>query len=260
MTLKNEELLSRYFERKMTSGEEQNFLISVAANDELRLAFRSQLELMRAVSNDKDGIRSAAEVRMRTLAALGLTTLAADEFLEHELLNRPAKQAASEAVTSEVKREVVVQAASAPSGFMGFISSPLMTIGGGLLVGFLAAVAIFSNPEPEISTPAQQQIQTPATQIQTQPGSEISTPRSQPGITPQNGAKTPVVASRPSTSAKPNISASRKPASETIAPNSDLNLEANGTKEQPVIDRQGAGSMSVKAPKINKPSDSTAKQ
>jgi hypothetical protein len=253
MTLKNEELLSRYFERKMTSGEEQNFLISVAANDELRLAFRSQLELMRAVSNDKDGIRSAAEVRMRTLAALGLSTLAADEFLEHELLSRPAKQVASQNVSEEVKREVIVQANSAPTSFMGFLKSPIATIVGGLAVGFMAAVAIFSNPEPELSKPAQQQISVPRTETPAMQDLRVQQ-------TPQNTSNSPVLTGKPAVAAKQNVSASRKPAGETIAPNSDLNSKANGTMDQPVVDRQGAGSMSVKPPKIKKPTDTTLKQ
>jgi hypothetical protein len=249
MTLKNEELLSRYFERKMTSGEEQNFLISVAANDELRLAFRSQLELMRAVSNDKDGIRSAAEVRMRTLAALGLSTLAADSYLEHDLLSRPEKQFATEAA----KQEVVIQAASAPSGFIGFVKSPLMTIVGGLAVGFVAALAIFSNPEPEISTPAQQQISAPQTEA---PATlDLKTHE-----TPQNTVNSPVLTEKPAVAAKQNVSASRKPAGETIAPNSGLNSMANGTTDPLVIHRQGAGSMKAAPAKINKPKDSTAKQ
>ena len=251
MTLKNEELLSRYFERKMTSGEEQNFLISVAANDELRLAFRSQLELMRAVSNDKDGIRSAAEVRMRTLAALGLSTLAADEFIEHDLLSRPAKQVASE----EVKREVVVQAATAPSNFMGFIKSPIATIMGGLAVGFMAAVAIFSSPEPEVSAPgvlpAQQQISAPQTEASASQDLRLDQ-------APQNTVNTPVLTEKPAVAAKPNVSASRKPAGETIAPNSDLNSKANGNLDSVEIDKQGSAPVTIKT-KINKTKDSIAK-
>jgi hypothetical protein len=251
MTLKNEELLSRYFERKMTSGEEQNFLISVAANDELRLAFRSQLELMRAVSNDKDGIRSAAEVRMRTLAALGLSTLAADEFIEHELLSRPAHQMA----TGEVKREVIVQAASAPTGFMGFIKSPIATIVGGLAVGFMAAVAIFSSPEPEISapgfTPAQQQISAPQTEAPATQDLRLEQ-------APQNSLNSPVLTEKPAVSAKQNVNASRKPAGETIAPNSDLNLETNGNMDQVEIETKGSAPVTIKT-KINKSNDSTSK-
>lgn len=245
MTLKNEELLSRYFERKMTSGEEQNFLISVAANDELRLAFRSQLELMRAVSNDKDGIRSAAEVRMRTLAALGLSTLAADSYLEHDLLSRPAVE--------EAKREVVVQAASGPSGFMNFIKSPVTTVVGGLVVGFMAAIAIFSNPEPEVRQPAQLQIVAPQGEAPVSQDLKLEQ-------TPQNQSNSAVLEQKPAVAAKQNVRATRKPEGETIAPNSGLELKANGIEEQPEVSVQNPGSMSVKPPVIKKPTDTTAKQ
>jgi hypothetical protein len=245
MTLKNEELLSRYFERKMTSGEEQNFLISVAANDELRLAFRSQLELMRAVSNDKDGIRSAAEVRMRTLAALGLSTLAADSYLEHDLLSRPAAE--------EAKREVVIQAASSQGGFMNFIKSPVTTVVGGLAIGFMAAIAIFSSPEPEVRQPAHQQVPVPQVQA---PGSVDLKLQETPQIQPNSA----VLEQKRSMAAKPNVSAARKAAGETIAPNSGLELKANGTEEQPVVDRQNPSPIQVNPAKIKKPTDSTAKQ
>lgn len=239
----------------MTSGEEQNFLISVAANDELRLAFRSQLELMRAVSNDKDGIRSAAQVRMRTLAALGLSTLAADEFIEHELLSRPATQVTDQLATQEVKREAVVQAASAPTGFMGFLKSPIATIVGGLAVGFMAAVAIFSSPEPELSapgvTPSQQQISAPRTEAPATQDLRFDQ-------APQNTANSPVLTEKPAVAAKQNVSASRKPAGETIAPHSDLNLEANGNLDQVEIEKRGSAPVTINT-KINKPKDSTSK-
>ena len=251
MTLKNEELLSKYFERKMTSSEEQNFLISVAANDELRLAFRSQLELMRAVSNDKDGIRSAAQVRARTLAALGLSTLAADSFLEHELMSRPAKQSATEGVKEVATRDVVMQSASA-GGFMNFIKSPVATVMGGLTVGFIAAVAIFSNPEPEISRPAQQQIVAPQTETPATQSTDLQQ-------TPQTAQEQPVLDQPRSIRLKPNTTANRKPAGETIAPNSGLNSEANGTQETPVVDRTNSSSVDIKT-NIKKPSDTTAKQ
>jgi hypothetical protein len=253
MTLKNEELLSKYFERKMTSSEEQNFLISVAANDELRLAFRSQLELMRAVSNDKDGIRSAAQVRARTLAALGLSTLAADSFLEHDLMSRPAKQTATEGVKEEAKREITMHSASAQNGFMNFIKSPVTTIVGGLAVGFLAAVAIFSNPEPEISRPAQQQIVAPQT-------TQVPANQTPDLRTPQTAQEQPVLDQPRSIKLKPRTTATRKPEGETITPNSGLNSKVDGTQENQVVNRSEPGKFSVAKPNIKKPSNSTAKQ
>src|SRR6059036_3156617 len=72
MNIRDEEQLQQYFERQMTSGQEQNFLIGVAARDDMRLAFRSQLELLKAVREDKDASGSPTFVRVKTLGALGL--------------------------------------------------------------------------------------------------------------------------------------------------------------------------------------------
>lgn len=72
MNIRDEEQLQQYFERQMTSGQEQNFLINVAAREDMRLAFRSQLELLKAVREDKDSSGSPTFVRTKTLTALGL--------------------------------------------------------------------------------------------------------------------------------------------------------------------------------------------
>lgn len=238
----------------MTNGEEQNFLISVAANDELRLAFRSQLELMRAVSNDKDGIRSAAEVRMRTLAALGLSTLAAESFLEHDLLSRAPKEEPVTSVASTTPiQQVPVQAGS--SSFMSFVKSPLMTVLSGLTVGFLAALAIFEGPETQAINPAPKQTISPAVQT---PSSDLKFESTPAPLEDRTLTETEVPVA-----AKQNVNAARKPAGETIDPNSGLQLKANGAQEQPVVDRQNPGAVTIK-PKIKKSSekssDSTARE
>src|SRR5437762_5789726 len=84
--MKQEEQINRYLEHAMSSGEEQNFLITLAASDDMRMAFRSHLELMKAVRKDKDDLRTVAQVRNRTLAALGLSATAAGAFIEQELV------------------------------------------------------------------------------------------------------------------------------------------------------------------------------
>src|SRR5437016_13946222 len=72
MNIRDEEQLQQYFERQMSGSQEQNFLINVAARDDMRLAFRSQLELLKAVREDKDSSGSPTFVRTKTLSALGL--------------------------------------------------------------------------------------------------------------------------------------------------------------------------------------------
>ena len=75
INLKDEESLQHYFEHTMSGGEEQNFLIDVASRDDMRLAFRSQLELLKVVGKDLVAMPGAAFVRERTLAALGLSAM-----------------------------------------------------------------------------------------------------------------------------------------------------------------------------------------
>src|SRR5579871_1978153 len=114
MMLRQEEQISRYFDHAMSSQEEQNFLIALAASDAMRIAFRSQLELMKAVRSDADDLRSVAaarvpNVRNRTLTALGLSATAVTPFIEQELRH----SAATAAFTP-----------SAPRGFSSFFAKP----------------------------------------------------------------------------------------------------------------------------------------
>lgn len=234
MTLKHEELLSRYFERKMSSQEEQNFLISVAANDELRLAFRSHLELMKAVGQDKDAIRSTAQVRARTLAALGLSTLAIDEFVEHDILSRSEEPAP------------VQQASMSPVS--AFTRSPFVTVLGGIAIGFLGALTVLDigpSVEPQstpqvVSRPAEQTVQ-PAPQTYSEPI---------PQVVPE--------ASQEFTAA-PSIEraarSQRKAPVETNTTKNGLEKMANSPSEPPVVNVQEPGTIAIK-PSIRKPDSS----
>lgn len=120
MNIRDEEQLQQYFERQMTSGQEQNFLINVAAREDMRLAFRSQLELLKAVREDKDASGSPTFVRSKTLTALGL----------------------GEALVPSALKENETQAAIAPaSSLLQIIGQsfrrPVVSITAGLLFGIL---------------------------------------------------------------------------------------------------------------------------
>lgn len=129
MNLRDEEQLQKYFERSMSSGEEQNFLIDVAARDEMRLAFRSNLELLKALRADKDAaILPAALVRNRTLAALGIgATLASGVSDEKE----------------------VAQTAGMPLGnvtrLWSFLRRPAVMLSTGLIAGAAATYSILPS-------------------------------------------------------------------------------------------------------------------
>jgi hypothetical protein len=165
MVTKHEEQLNRYFEHALSPKEEQNFLISVAASDALRIAFRSQLELMKAVRTDKDALHSGmngqpvARVRDRTLVALGLSATAATPFIEQELMRESRGNAArgQHAETASMPGGTVMP----PVSWIGrALRTPALTLATGLAAGILSTMAVerFNapiNPPAGISYPSQ---------------------------------------------------------------------------------------------------------
>ena len=157
MGIRQEEQIDRYFEHGMTAGEETNFLIALAASDEMRVAFRSQLELMKAVRDDKDALRSGlttgssdaslragsglVEVRNRTLTALGLSAAAVTPFLEQELLRN--ERAAEAAQTSPQAASLGGPWASL-GGPWASLRSPKYALGAGILLGFLGSIGLMN--------------------------------------------------------------------------------------------------------------------
>lgn len=145
--MNQEEQLNRYFEHTMSSTEEQNFLISVAASDQMRIAFRSQLELMKAVRSDKDALHAGmsghpvAHVRYRTLAALGLSATAAP-LLDQELTHESALQAA--------------EIAPKLPWFSTLLRTPKLALTAGLALGILSTTAVMrlteGSPAPVVQS------------------------------------------------------------------------------------------------------------
>ena len=149
MVLKQEELLTKYFEHRMSVEEEQNFLIQLAASDDLRTAFRSHLELQKAIRDDKDDLRAVAQVRNRTLVALGLSAAAVTPFIEQELMK--SRQNAETAAQPVPQMASIAPKASTFSRLAGILRSRSVILTSGLLIGFTAATAIFS---PHSNQPA----------------------------------------------------------------------------------------------------------
>ncbi|MDP4200489.1 MAG: hypothetical protein Q8922_05905 [Bacteroidota bacterium] len=162
--MRQEEQISRYFDHAMTSGEEQNFLITLAASDAMRLAFRSQLELMKAVRSDADSLRMDQRlIRDRTLTALGLSATAVTPFIEQELVGSAHAQGA----------------VAAP--LRGILSRPKYALGTGLFLGFLSAVAVMNITPKHLGQP------TPVVQSVTQPASPAVAPLTHETIPASNG-------------------------------------------------------------------------
>ncbi|MEI8135330.1 MAG: hypothetical protein WCH46_09730 [bacterium] len=127
MNIRDEEQLQQYFDRAMNSSQEQHFLINVAAREDMRLAFRSQLELLKAVREDKDVSGSPTFIRTKTLTALGL---------------------GGAMLPSSLKEKEVEAAIIAPSRLQNIFSvlrRPIVSLTAGLLFGVLGSQYIFSN-------------------------------------------------------------------------------------------------------------------
>jgi hypothetical protein len=158
MVMKQDEQLNQYFEHTMTPSEEQNFLISVAASDQMRIAFRSQLELMKAVRSDKDALHAGmsghpvAHVRYRTLAALGLSATAAP-FLDQGLTHESAAQ------TEEATAALVTPRTS----WLGnLIRTPKLALTAGLALGILSTTAVIRLTEGSSAPVVQTVMATPS--------------------------------------------------------------------------------------------------
>ena len=176
MNIRDEEQLQQYFERQMTGAQEQNFLIGVAARDDMRLAFRSQLELLKAVREDKDSSGSPTFVRSKTLTALGL---------------------GGALVPSSLKENETQQASMVPTSFLQNIGSafrrPVVSITTGLILGMLGMSFLMpSNVSQERSpaSPAVIAIPTPATGNTTQPTVTSETMKDQHQASPKTSANT----------------------------------------------------------------------
>ncbi|HET9135436.1 MAG TPA: hypothetical protein VFO76_02270 [Candidatus Kapabacteria bacterium] len=209
MNLRDEEILQNYFDRKMTAPEEQNFLIDVAARDDMRLAFRSNLELLKAVRADKDAA-SIALVRSSTLASLGLGA----GLLPNALKEQEAAQA-SVAQASIVKT----------GGLWNLIRRPASMLVMGLLAGSAITYSLLPASTPEsaqqLSPPA---AQSPATITITEPSKDIPNPAQHESV--KNAEATH--------SAKPAIAAKATTPKQTITP-----------EEMPLVKKTKSSSIQV---------------
>jgi len=150
MNIRDEEQLQQYFERGMTSAQEQNFLINVAARDDMRLAFRSQLELLKAVREDKDASGSPTFVRSKTLTALGLGgALMPSSLREQETQAATLAPSILQKIGAAFKRPAISIAVGLVAGVLG----TSFFIGQSAQVKYLPA----STSSPVIQAPVMQQ-------------------------------------------------------------------------------------------------------
>jgi hypothetical protein len=173
MNIRDEEQLQQYFERGMTPGEEQNFLINVAAREDMRLAFRSQLELLKAVREDKDASGSPTFVRSKTLTALGLGgALVPSSLREHEVQSATLSPSILQNVGNAFRR-------------------PMVSLTAGLLFGILGSSFFMARPVNEPTVISHPVIVTPA--IQTIPQTAVPSSIVQESVNENVSHKTTVM-------------------------------------------------------------------
>jgi hypothetical protein len=209
MNIRDEELVQRYFDHSMSGGEEQNFLIDVAARDDMRMAFRSQLELLKAIKFDKDVLGGTGLVRERTLAALGLTAMLT-------------------ATTDDA-----VAAPTFMQNVRGFITKPYTMLVAGLLAGTVATYAVLpTNTVVVAPVKTEQQIVQPSTLEIQMP--EVTAPEIQNNVSPAATKQTSVA--RTTTPAKQAVT-DTKPAETT--PIVNTNAVSPEVKTRTTITKSG---------------------
>lgn len=93
------DLISSYIDNELTAAQEQEFLISLAANDNLRSSFRTELTLKNIVHRDESLITPPRALRASVFAAIGLAA-AAPESAEAAMQSAPASTSTTVATRS----------------------------------------------------------------------------------------------------------------------------------------------------------------
>lgn len=76
--MSHHDLISSYLDNELSHEQEQEFLISLAANDHLRQSFRSELVLKKIVHRDDSLTAPPRELRTAVFATVGLSAIAAE--------------------------------------------------------------------------------------------------------------------------------------------------------------------------------------
>ena len=259
MVMRQELQINRYFDHAMSSGEEQNFLISLAASDDMRIAFRSHLELMKAVREDKDGLRSVAQVRNRTLTALGLSAAAVTPFIEQELVRNAKPLEASS--TSNHPLTASIGGASKGGLFSTLLRTPKYALSTGIMLGFLGAVTVMnlapsSGNAPHGITPAattSQPVVTPDVQKPTNSAASETIPASNGLNSVQASSRSHGASDRAASAAKP-----ASPSPTTLENQGHVMTATPATSIVPEVNVGGKGAMQThKATIHNTTTDST---
>jgi negative regulator of sigma E activity len=103
----NDERISAYIDNELTGEQEQELLISLAANDSLRKSFRSELVLKKVLRADERGVNPPRQLRTAVFAAIGLGAAA--------MATADAQAASTSVSASRTASAPSAPAASAPT-------------------------------------------------------------------------------------------------------------------------------------------------
>jgi hypothetical protein len=142
------DLISSYIDNELTGAQEQEFLISLAANDNLRSSFRTELTLKNIVHRDESLITPPRALRASVFAAVGLAAAAAAPEASNAMAN-----AASNPTTSTTT--VATQSSSFFKALFATKVNALFTtlsLSVATLVGFVGHDVIVGEPTQTVQT------------------------------------------------------------------------------------------------------------
>jgi hypothetical protein len=224
------DLISSYIDNELTTAQEQEFLISLAANDNLRSSFRTELTLKNIVHRDESLITPPRALRASVFAAVGLSAAAAPEVA----------QAATQAVAPSTQASTSTVASQSSTFFKTLFATKMnalfttLSLSVATLVGFVGHDVIVEEPA------ATQTVQTNNT-----------TPAASPVVEPVQTTQTEVVAEKPMADAKKQTGSRVAPrvtrkSTNSIPNEADKPASTDGT----TTDVSGTGEVSLTPPVI----------
>ena len=157
--------ISSYIDNELTGEQEQEFLISLAASEGLRKAFRSELELKKVIHRDEVVTAPPRELRSVLFAALGFG--AGASVIGAEAATATIQSAASQGIL----RALFATKASTIITAVG--------IGASALIGYGTHALVADDPKPQqqVVRQATPQIVTPTQPTVQQPVEELPAPQ-----------------------------------------------------------------------------------
>lgn len=228
----NDDRISAYIDNELTTEQEQELLISLAANDSLRKSFRSELVLKKVVHADERGINPPRYLRAAVFAAIGLgvATAATAEAQAATVQTAPAASVTASAPTHGLLKTLFASKLNA------LLTAAGLTVAG--VTGY--GVHTLVNPS------AHQEILAPTTT--TAPMTPMQTTE-----TPSNTMQQPTPASEPAvTDAQPSVTPHSHRALSRAIQHAASSTDPAKTDSQKATGVAGGGDMTIAPPVINR--------